>query len=164
MTGGRTDTTVKPNIHTNRRERGQGLVEFALILPIFLIVLFLIVDFGIGISRWVIVTNATREGARLGAVCQDVFDCDVEGRVAATSSNLLKVEDVHVNYVDRDGNGKVERGESVVVEGDYEYKLITPLKALLSLAFDSITFHSCTDMRVELLVSGGSNPDGVEGC
>jgi hypothetical protein len=140
------------------------MVEFALLLPIFLVVLFLIIDFGVGISRWVIVTNSTREGARLGAVCDNVADCDIEGRVATTSNGLLDAADVHVNYVDSDNNGKFNRGESVVVESDYEYELITPLRVFLSIGFDSLTFHSCTDMRLELLVVGASNPDGVEGC
>ena len=37
------------------------MVEFALLLPLFFIVLFLIIAFGVGISRWVIVTHSTRE-------------------------------------------------------------------------------------------------------
>jgi Flp pilus assembly protein TadG len=51
-----------------QRTRGQGLVEFALVLPIFLFLLFSIVDAG----RYVFVnsalSNAAREGARLGSV------------------------------------------------------------------------------------------------
>jgi len=143
------------------------MVEFALLLPIFLMVIFIIVDFGVGISRWVIVTNATREGARLGAVCVDGSDCDplpdIPIRVASTSSGLLDPIDVDVYYLDKDGNGNVgDRGDSVVVESDYEYGLITPLSAFLSLAFDSIDFHSCTDMRLELGVSGAGG--GGPGC
>ena len=137
------------------------MVEFALLLPLFLIVLFLIVDFGVGINRWVIVTNATREGARLGAVCDDVTgpSCDIEGRVALTSNGLLDAADVSVRYVG-DGDGKAERGESVVVESDYEYKMITPLRAFMDITFDSLTFHSCTDMRLELTVDGANDSGG----
>ncbi len=139
-------------------------MEFALMLPIFLVVMFIIADFGVGISRWVIVTNATREGARLGAVCDDAATCGIEGRVALTSSGLLDAADVRVNFVDVNGGGPGDRGDSVVVESDYEYQMITPLSAFLSLTFNSINFHSCTDMRLELGVSGASNPDGVDGC
>ena len=133
------------------------MVEFALLLPIFLVVLFLIIDFGVGISRWVIVTNSTREGARIGAVGANTTD--IADRVALTSSGLLDAADVTVRYVG-DGDGKAERGESVVVESDYEYTLITPLKAFLNVAFDSITFNSCTDMRLELPVSGAVDSGG----
>ncbi len=138
------------------------MVEFALLLPIFLIVIFIIVDFGVGISRWVIVTNSTREGARLGAV--GASTTEIADKVASTSNGLLDPADVNVYYLDKDGNGSPgDRGDSVVVESDYEYGLITPLSAFLDLTWDSINFNSCTDMRLELPVSGASN-NGEPGC
>ncbi len=133
------------------------MVEFALLLPLFFAVLFLIIDFGVGISHWVMVTNSTREGARIGAVGAN--SNDIADRVALTSNGLLDAADVTVRYVG-DGDGKAERGESVVVETDYDYTLITPLKAFLNVAFDSINFHSCTDMRLELPVSGANDSGG----
>ncbi len=137
------------------------MVEFALLLPIFLVVLFLIIDFGVGINRWVIVTNATREGARIGAVGASLQE--IRDRVATNSNGLLDPDpasgDIRVRYVG-DGVGEPQRGESVVVESDYEYGLITPLGAFLSIAFDSIPFHSCTDMRLELPVSGAVDSGG----
>ena len=139
------------------------MVEFALLLPIFLVVMFIIVDFGVGISRWVIVTNSTREGARLGAV--GATTTDIAGRVALTSNGLLDPADVNVYYLDSPADANVDigdRGDSVVVESDYQYGLITPLKAFLGLAWDSIDFHSCTDMRLELPVSGAAG--GGTGC
>ena len=91
---------------------------------------------------------------------------DIADKVASTSNGLLDPADVNVYYLDGpDSNGDVgDRGDSVVVESDYEYGLITPLSAFLDLAFDSIDFHSCTDMRLELPVSGASNPGGDLGC
>jgi len=140
------------------------MVEFALLLPIFLVVIFIIVDFGVGISRWVILTNSTREGARLGAV--GASSADIADKVASNSNGLLDPADVTVYYLDGpdDNFDPGDRGDSVVVESNYEYGLITPLKAFLSLTFDSIDFHSCTDMRLELPVSGASNPGGDLGC
>ena len=139
------------------------MVEFALLLPIFLVVMFIIVDFGVGISRWVIVTNSTREGARFGAV--GATTTDIAGRVALTSNGLLDPLDVDVHYLDSPADANVDigdRGDSVVVESDYDYQMITPLSALLSLTFNSMTFHSCTDMRLELPVAGA--PGGGTGC
>ena len=139
------------------------MVEFALLLPIFLVVIFIIVDFGVGISRWVIVTNSTREGARLGAV--GATTTDIAGRVALTSNGLLDPADVNVYYLDSPADANVDigdRGDSVVVESDYEYGLITPLAAFIALADNSMTFHSCTDMRLELPVSGAAG--GGTGC
>ena len=57
------------------RSRGQALVEFALIFPIFMLVLFGIIDVG----RYVYVSNslneASREGARYGSVEQWQYSC-----------------------------------------------------------------------------------------
>ena len=46
-----------------RRARGQSMVEFALVLPIFAILLFGIIDFG----RYVFTANALNNGAREAA-------------------------------------------------------------------------------------------------
>ena len=51
-----------------RRFRGQGLVEFALVLPIFAILLFGIIDFGRYVYTANAINNGTREGARSGSV------------------------------------------------------------------------------------------------
>ena len=137
------------------------MVEFALLLPIFMVVIFIILDFGVGISRWVIITNSTREGARQGAVGADFGT--IAATVSANSNGLLDPADVTVSYLDKDGNGDAgDRGDAVVVESNYQYGLITPLKGFLDLAFDSIDFHSCTDMRLELPVSGAGG--GGTGC
>ncbi len=110
----------------NRRQRGQAMVEFALLLPLFLVVIFLSVDFGVGLTRWVILTNATREGARLAVT--GVSSNEIAIKTATTSSGLVDSGDVTVNYIDASGNAVVgDKGDSVVVEAKYEYQLITPL-------------------------------------
>jgi Flp pilus assembly protein TadG len=51
-----------------RRTAGQGLVEFALIFPIFLLVLFGLIDVGRLVFANSVVSQAAREGARAAAV------------------------------------------------------------------------------------------------
>jgi Flp pilus assembly protein TadG len=51
-----------------RRRRGQALVEFALVAPIFFLILFGIIDFGRYIYYVQILNNAAREGARYAIV------------------------------------------------------------------------------------------------
>jgi len=51
-----------------RGSRGQSLVEFALILPIFLVVMFMIVEFGRALFTYNILVSATRAGARQGVL------------------------------------------------------------------------------------------------
>lgn len=54
-----------------KREEGQSLVEFALVLPILLLLIVAIVDFGWVFMAKITVNNAAREGARVYAVNSD---------------------------------------------------------------------------------------------
>ena len=63
-----------------RSEAGAELVEFALVLPMLLLVFGGIVDFGLLLQRQQVVTNAAREGARL-AVLPGYTAADVQARV-----------------------------------------------------------------------------------
>ena len=47
-----------------RNERGQTMVEFALVVPILLVVVFSIIQFGILYNHYITLTDATRVGAR----------------------------------------------------------------------------------------------------
>ncbi len=49
--------SFKAQIKRGRGERGQGMVEFVLVLPIFLLLVFAIMDFGLGLHAWLTVTN-----------------------------------------------------------------------------------------------------------
>ncbi|MBU4450326.1 MAG: pilus assembly protein [Actinomycetia bacterium] len=51
-------------------EKGVSAVEFALVLPIFLMLVIGIFQFGIAFNNWIAITHAAREGARLAAVGQ----------------------------------------------------------------------------------------------
>lgn len=51
-----------------RKQEGQALVEFALVAPVLLLILFGIVEFGLILFNQHVITNASREGARFGIV------------------------------------------------------------------------------------------------
>jgi Flp pilus assembly protein TadG len=53
---------------SGRRSRGQALVEFAFVAPIFFLLLFSIIDFGRYVYYVQILNNAAREGARYAIV------------------------------------------------------------------------------------------------
>lgn len=135
----------------NQGERGQAMVEFALVLPIFLLVVFAIVDFGMGFHAWITVSNASREGARIGVVGADA--ATIEARVRDTASSLNHDEDLTVvvqNATDQGGDS----GESLSVTVDYDYHLITPLSSIMGIVSGgsigpTIQFHSEAEMRIE---------------
>jgi Flp pilus assembly protein TadG len=140
----------------NRRpdgERGQSLVEFCLIIPIFLLLVFAIVDFGMGLYSWITVTNAAREGARLGTVGANMTA--IEDRVRDTAGNLDD-ENLSVAVTNCVSGCATtgDPGESIAVEVDYEYQLITPLANVLDIISGgdigpTLTFSATSEMRLE---------------
>ena len=66
------------------------MVEFALVFPLFILLLAGMIDFGIGLYSYMTLVNATREGARLGATNCTALTCTnaVKARVTAASGGL----------------------------------------------------------------------------
>lgn len=63
------DTAPRRRYHVGRRlGRGQALVEFALVAPIFFLLIFAIIDFGRYVYYVQVVNNAAREGTRYAIV------------------------------------------------------------------------------------------------
>jgi Flp pilus assembly protein TadG len=80
-----------------RRERGQSLVEFALVIPIFVLVLMGIFDLGRAVYAYNTANNAAREAARLAIV--DQTQTDVEQRAMQHGVGLgLSVSDITIDY------------------------------------------------------------------
>lgn len=71
-------------------ERGIVAVEFALLLPVFLMILFGILEFGRMMYGREIVTNAAREGARAGIVARAPATTKPSGAtITAIANNYL---------------------------------------------------------------------------
>jgi hypothetical protein len=126
---------------------GQSLVEFALVIPIFLLVLFAIVDFGMAFHAWITVTNSAREGARIGSV--RATSGEIEQRVRDTATSLEQAN-LSVGVTNAEG----QPGESVVVDVSYDYSLMTPLADLLNMVSGgtipaTLGLGSTADMRLE---------------
>jgi hypothetical protein len=79
------------------RSRGQGLVEFTIVVPVFLVLLAGMLEFGFAFSDRLTLGNATREGARIGAALATGSDSSCSGdpggvdtTVIASVQNILK--------------------------------------------------------------------------
>src|SRR6266702_3177253 len=74
-----------------RDERGQTMTEFAFVLPILLVLLFGIVQFGVIFNNYVTLTDAARTASRKGAVSRNASDpqgtCQKAGYDAGTNLN-----------------------------------------------------------------------------
>jgi Flp pilus assembly protein TadG len=69
-----------------RSQRGQAMVEFAIVAPILLLILMGIMQLGVVYNNWVTLTDAARAGARKAAVCRTGCSPD------ATSATVTAVK------------------------------------------------------------------------
>ena len=75
-----------------KAQRGSAAVEFAIVLPIFLLLVFAIIEFGFILYDKAVITNASREAARAGVVLKtDKLDATQIAAVATSycSSYLI---------------------------------------------------------------------------
>lgn len=136
-------------------ERGQALVEFTMILPILLILLFGLIDFGRAFYTWMIVTNAAREGARIAAVQanQSAVQARIYGSFCDNYPSDCSLDPGPMTIKWAGANIQGARGTPAVIEIDYAFEYVTPLGAILQfiggedLANPTISAHS--SMRLE---------------
>jgi Flp pilus assembly protein TadG len=83
-------------------ERGNSLVETALVLPSLLILFLGIVEVGFFLFSHVQVTNAAREGARYGSLCRLNDNCD---QLATVVKNTVFTEAQFLHMTDAASGG-----------------------------------------------------------
>ncbi len=100
----------------HKRESGQGLVEFGLVLPVLLLTLMGIADFGRLFAVYSELLNAAREGARYGVVSP----MDVDGITLAVTNkiSMVELEDVSIFVTFDGGPGTSEKNFDQVMIGD----------------------------------------------
>ena len=132
------------------RSSGQGLVEFALILPVLILIFFGALDLGRAFHALIVITNAAREGARYGTLHADYtinnFNNIRSAAVneAVNSGIVLNSSQVQVTCVNVDiVVGKCDRGEPITVTVQYNFYLV--LGALFS---NPIQFNRSVEMMV----------------
>lgn len=145
---------IRRLLHRFRQtEAGQSLVEFTMILPIFLVLMFGLVDFGRAFYTWLLVTNAAREGARVAAVQADSSSVDarIYDSFCSTYPSDCSLEPAKLAITKTNIQGT--RGSAVTINLAYNFEFVTPLGAMLKLvggsdlAAPTITAHS--SMRLE---------------
>ncbi|MCM3709080.1 TadE/TadG family type IV pilus assembly protein [Sporosarcina luteola] len=125
-----------------KSQRGQALVETALILPILLILLFGITDLGRVFHAYLTLDHAGREAARVAAVGAEDGKINEKIELATSSLNQGKLKK------DIDPKSKESRtsGIEVTITLTYSIDLLTPL---ISTMIGPIKLENKTVMRVE---------------
>lgn len=107
-----------------RNRKGQSLVEFALILPLLLFLIMGIIQFGLILSGYVTVSNAAREGARVGIIEKDDLKVLAKVTQAFDSSATLSSPIVNITFPD---GGSYTNGKPVSVEVTGQVAIVVPL-------------------------------------
>lgn len=123
-----------------KENKGQSFVEFALILPILLIIVMGIIEFGLMFNAYLTISNASREAARYGSLGGS--DIEITERVVLVASHLDETAlSVTVTPASR------SRGDMLSVLVSYDYELITPIISNILSPF--IDLESETIVRME---------------
>jgi len=125
-----------------KQQNGQALIELALVLPIILIIVMGIVEFGRIFDTHLILLNASREGARISAV--GGRDADIQEGVISVTPTL---DPVRLNISIEPEEDLRQRGIQTRVGVSYNLEIICPvIDVVLPNPFE-ITAQ--TTMRVE---------------
>ena len=131
-------------------ERGAELIEFAIVLPILVFVIAGIVDFGMMFRTYEAVTNAAREGARVG-VLPGYAAVDVQSRVDAylTASGLSGAHTTNVVDVAVATTAGTFTARAVTLNYTYTFAIIGAAAPYFGGSFGSITLNAQSVMRTE---------------
>ncbi|WP_066258703.1 TadE/TadG family type IV pilus assembly protein [Neobacillus drentensis] len=122
-----------------KSEKGQSLVEFALILPLFLMLLFGIVDFGRAFHAYLTIDHAGREAARAASIGKDNAAVKLVAKKQGSSIGLNE-DRVDISTASR------TPGTDITITINYQFNFITPVLGPL---VKTINLKDTTVMRVE---------------
>lgn len=108
--------SIKPTrLDTRRRQRGQALVEFVVLMSILFLLFAGALDLGSLLDNQLAIVYATRQAARVGAE-EDTnpgADCAVLGSIFAATENLNLVTVTQIIIYKADANGNPTASEQV---------------------------------------------------
>lgn len=125
-----------------RDERGQSMVEFALVLPVILLILFAITEFGLVFEAQLTLSHLARAGARLatvGATDAEIIDSIRSGAVG------LDLDALEIGISPTDAARP--SGATVTVTLRYTFSVVIPL--ISDIVGTDLPLVAALSMRVE---------------
>jgi hypothetical protein len=137
-----------------RGERGAALVEFALVVPIFILLVMGIIDFANAFNDY----NSVRQGVREGARQVVVAEWDIPGCTGTPAQKSVCLTKERIGLDAARTRVKIDAtthapGEDVTVCAMYQARSIT---GMFSGILDNRTLRSQISMRIERI--DGANP------
>ena len=133
-----------------RSERGAELIEFAIVTPILLFIIAGIIDFGMMFRTYEAVTNAAREGARVG-VLPGYAPVDVQNRVDGylTASGLAGAHTTAVVNIPVATTAGTFTARAVTLNYTYQFVVLGAVAPIFGGSFGSINLNAVSVMRTE---------------
>ena len=142
-----------------RSESGAELIEFSLTLPLLLLIVLGIIEFGFVFREYEIVTNAAREGARI-AILPSYTDDDVTARVeeyletaGLDLANVTTLDPGTATAVTLDSGACISLVE-VFVEYDHAVPFISGIASFFGSSIGNIPIKGRSSMRTEVAAAG----------
>ena len=127
-----------------KKEKGQALVEFAIILPVLLLILFGILQFGVTFNQYISVTAAAREGARKASVSRSLgASAATTAAVNAAKATAPSLKSTSMQVIVTPSAAWAQ-GSDVTVQVKYPYSI-----NILGKVVSSGYLTSSTTMRIE---------------
>jgi Flp pilus assembly protein TadG len=156
-------------------EKAQGMVEFAFVLPLLLLIVLGIIEFGRMLFIYSSVSASSREAARYGASTEDVGGStyryrDCAGIISAAQrvGILAGIDSGDISIYYDDGSAVVEpscnpsvsvdRGDRIVVSVTANYEPVVPLVNIPAIPITSMTARTI----IKDVAISGSPPDDPE--
>ncbi|HEX8276628.1 MAG TPA: TadE/TadG family type IV pilus assembly protein [Longimicrobiaceae bacterium] len=124
------------------RDGGQSLVEFTLLIPVLMIFVVAVIDFGKMLLTYQVMTNAAREGARRAAVANDLAT-EASVRSAIIKSLDPVIDSAKVQFVAKNPDGScpamttgATNGYALVYGCGWDGTPTTVTDAVVGIAFD----------------------------
>lgn len=145
-------------------QKGQSLVEFALVLPLLILLLFGIIDFGRIFHAYLTIDHAGREAARIASIGNEdkviiktsAIGFSVEDKIIDKAlTNAIKNSDATIIKIPKDGamiTSTITPKEKRLSGSDFSITIsypITFLTPVIGGIVGPITLEDTTVMRVE---------------
>lgn len=131
-----------------KKQKGASAIEFAIVLPLFMVLVFGIIEFGVIMYDKAVITNASREGARFGILFDvaDTSDAAIQAKVTEfiNKTRLISLGGPAVHSTP----APITNGEYLSVTVRYPYDFLV-LPGFIPGIPDSIMLSATTTMRME---------------
>jgi PKD repeat protein len=160
-----------PPTSRRRRSRGQGVVEFALVLPVLLLLLLVSIDFGRVYLGWVNLQNMTRIAANFAANNASDFATANPATLTQYQNQILNDAQKNncqlhnaagvVGQADPPVFSGYDLGDTATVSLSCTFRIVTPV--ISNILGSSITVSASSDFPVKSAIIAASNSGGGGG-